>query len=130
DQEPDATASSKALPNVSLNAFGGNRFAFVKRAIAIVLSQRIDLLLLGHVNYAPLGMILKRLRPALRFGVMVHGVEVWSKLPLIKRWALQHADFVTSVSEYTQAKMIEVNGVSPERVRILPDTIDWKDCAK
>src|SRR5690348_5392995 len=76
DQEADATANSKALLNVSLDAFGGNRLAFVRRAIRIVLTQRIDLLLLGHVNYAPLGMILKRLRPGLRCGVMVHGIEV------------------------------------------------------
>ena len=125
DQEPDVTANSRALPNVSLQASGGNRFAFVRRVIGILLSQPIDLLVLGHVNYAPLGMILKRLRPGLRYGVMVHGIEVWSRLPPMKRWALQRADFVSSVSEYTKRKMIEVNGVRPERIRILPDTIDW-----
>lgn len=58
---------------------------------------------------------------------MVHGVEVWKRLPAIKRRALQHADFVTSVSEFTKAKLVELNGVKPERIRILPNTIEWKD---
>src|SRR5437016_4223147 len=63
---------SASLSNLSFEAFGRNRFALARRAIAIALRRRIDLLLIGHVNYAPLGLALKFLQPSLRYGVMVH----------------------------------------------------------
>jgi phosphatidylinositol alpha-1,6-mannosyltransferase len=127
DDKAEAGPRAGALPRVSVEVFGGNRLEFVGRAIAIALRQRIDLLLIGHVNYAPLGMLLKRLRPSLRYGVMVHGVEVWKRLPTIKRRAIQHADLVTSVSEFTKAKLVDLNVVKPERIWILPNTIEWGD---
>jgi glycosyltransferase involved in cell wall biosynthesis len=128
----DATLTPNPLPLGegrervrSMEAFGGDNAAFVRRVLATALRERIDLALIGHVNYAPLGMMLKRLQPAMRWGVIVYGVEVWSRLPWMKRRALQAADFVASISEYTKAKMVDVNGVRAERVHILTNTIEW-----
>jgi phosphatidylinositol alpha-1,6-mannosyltransferase len=81
--------------------------------------------LIGHVNYAPMGLLLKRLRPNLRYGVMVHGVEAWSQLPRIRRRAVRNADFVMSVSDYTKRQVVEANGVNPEKVYLLPNTLAW-----
>jgi phosphatidylinositol alpha-1,6-mannosyltransferase len=125
DTESEAREAVHTFPGLHIEAFGGNRAAFVRRAISIALRGRIDLLLVGHINYAPLALVLKRLRPSMRFGVMVHGVEVWKRLPITKRRALQRADFITAVSEYTKAKVVELNEVPPERVHILPNTIEW-----
>lgn len=125
DRAAAITRAEASLANLSLEAFGGNRVALARRAIAIAFREQVDLLLVGHINYAPLGMVLRALQPSLRYGVIVHGVEVWTRLTLLKRWALQRADFVMAVSEFTKAKVVEFNGVEQGRIRIVPNTIEW-----
>lgn len=123
DHVTDVEAHVRELPNLRLEAYAGNRAAFVRRILSLALSQRIDLALIGHVNHAPLGLLLRRLQPALRYGVIVHGVDVWSRLPLLRRRALRQANFVLSVSEYTKQRAIEVNGAIAERFHLLPNTL-------
>ncbi|HVS82078.1 MAG TPA: glycosyltransferase family 4 protein [Pyrinomonadaceae bacterium] len=125
DRRTDLAAAAKDFPNLTLESFGGHRMSFVRRVVATALRERIDLALIGHVNHAPLGLLLKRLRPDLRYGVVVHGVEAWSPLPRIKRRALRNADFVMSVSEYTKRQVVDANGVNPEQVYVLPNTLAW-----
>lgn len=126
DRRTDLAAAAKEFSSLTLESFDGHRSSFVRRVVATALRERIDLALIGHVNYAPMGLLLKRLRPNLRYGVMVHGVEAWSRLPRIRRRALRNADFVMSVSDYTKRQVVEVNGVNPERVYLLPNTLAWK----
>lgn len=125
DRGSDLDAAAKQFPNLSLTAFDGNRLAFVRRVMATVLRRGVDLALIGHVNYAPLALMLKQLRPEFRYGVMVHGVEVWSQLSRIKRAALRGADFVVSVSDYTRRQVCELSGVDRDRVYLLPNTVAW-----
>ncbi len=127
DRRTDLASAAREFPNLTLESFDGRRSAFVRRIVTTALRERIDLALIGHVNYAPLGLLLKRLRPNLRYGVVVHGVEAWSRLSRIKRRALRAADFLTSVSEFTKRQVVEVNGVNPERVFVLPNTLAWDD---
>ena len=51
--------------------------------------------------------------------VMAHGMEVWQPLPLFRRRALQRADLVLAPSRDTVQKLIDVQGVAPEKVRRL-----------
>lgn len=53
-----------------------------------------------------------------------HGIEVWSRLPFFKRLGLGQAERVLAVSRFTARRLTSVNGVSPERVRIFPNTVD------
>ncbi len=125
DRQSDIAPSAGHFPNLTLEAFAGNRVTFVRRVLATALRKRIDLALIGHVNHAPLGIALKRIQPGLRYGVITYGVDVWSRLSGIKRLALQRADFVASISEYTRNQIVEVQGVPRDRVHVLPKTIDW-----
>lgn len=125
DRRADVAAAAEQFPNLSLEAFDGRRLAFIRRVMATALRRRVDLALIGHVNYAPLGLMLKRLRPEFRYGVMVHGVEVWSRLSRMKRAALRGADFVMSVSDYTRRQVVELSGVDRDRVYLLPNTLTW-----
>jgi phosphatidylinositol alpha-1,6-mannosyltransferase len=126
DRRADLEVAAKAFPNLTLESFDGRRSGFVRRVVATALRERVELALVGHVNYAPMGLLLKRLRPNLRYGVMVHGVEAWSRLPRMRRRALRNADFVMSVSDYTKRQVVEANGVHPERVFLLPNTLGWE----
>jgi phosphatidylinositol alpha-1,6-mannosyltransferase len=130
DTPCDLDSHQSEFPNLTFSAFSRRRSAFILQVVRLILTRKIDLLLIGHVNYAPLGLLLRLLRPSLRYGVMVHGVDVWSQLSPIKRRALEKADFVSSVSEYTKKKVVSVNGVDAERVYILPNALEWQECAE
>jgi phosphatidylinositol alpha-1,6-mannosyltransferase len=125
DRTEDIQPHAASLSHLSFEGFAGGRAAFATRAFRVGLRPGIDLTLIGHINYAPIGLAMKKVKPGFHYGVMVHGVEVWSRLPALKRRALQQADFITSVSEYTKQQVVEVNGVDPERVYVLPNTIEW-----
>jgi len=127
DRRSEVAVAAKLFSHLTLESFGGNRFSFVRRVAATALKDRPELALIGHVNYAPLGLMLKRLRPHLRYGVMVHGVEAWSRLPRIKQRALRAADFVMSVSDYTRERIVAASGINPERVYLLPNALAWED---
>jgi glycosyltransferase involved in cell wall biosynthesis len=75
---------------------------------------RRPLLVLGHVNLAPLSLGLGR------YGVIAHGTEVWTPLPPLRRWALRRATAVGCVSEHTAGRVQQVQGVAAARcVRLI-----------
>src|SRR5438445_11629776 len=125
DQMMDVARAAAGLPNLNLESFAGRRRQFVQRVLGAAIRDRIDLSLIGHVNYAPLGLLMKRIQPALRYGVMAHGVEVWPPLKGMKRRALQQADFVIYVSANKKERLCGAYGVQQARVYILPDSIVW-----
>jgi phosphatidyl-myo-inositol dimannoside synthase len=116
-----------ALSNLRLEAFDRNRVGFTRRALGLAISSRIDMLLIGHVNYAPLGLLLKRIQPNLRYGVMMYGVDVWARLSRTRQHALQLADFAISISKYTKELSIVVNMVPADRVHLLPNALEWSE---
>ncbi|HEX8149715.1 MAG TPA: glycosyltransferase family 4 protein [Pyrinomonadaceae bacterium] len=115
------------LSGLQLEAYARNRTAFVRRVVGLAASQRIDLALIGHVNYAPLGLLLRRLQPQLRYGVMMYGIDVWTPLSKLRRQALRRADFAVSISEYTKRMAVEANGIEAGRVRLLPNALEWDE---
>ena len=73
-----------------------------------------------HPNLAVASSWMQRMCPRLRTVVMAHGVEVWKPLALQRRRALLRANVVLAPSRDTAQKLIEVQGVSPEKIRRLP----------
>jgi len=59
-----------------------------------------------------------------RLWLQLHGVEAWHKPSNLIRWGAEQADWVTSVSRYTRRKFLEWANVAPEKVRVLPNTVD------
>lgn len=129
DRRNDLALGARELSNLSMESFDGRRSMFVRRVLATALRQRIDLALIGHVNYAPLGLLLKRLQPKMRWGVIAYGTEVWSSLSRVRRRALCSADFVISISEYTKARLVRVQRVRAERIYIPPNSVAWTEPA-
>lgn len=81
-----------------------------------------DVIFCGHIYMAPVAALLARVFK-LRFWLQIHGIEAWSVPPIPLRWAAQEADLVTSVSRYTRRKFLSWANLSPERIRVLPNTI-------
>src|SRR5206468_3878452 len=114
-------------PNLGLQAFDQNRAALTWRFVKLALTHKFDLALIGHVNYAPLGLMLKRIQPQLRYGVMLYGIEAWQQLPRLRRHALQKADFLISISDYTKQRAVEANSLDADRVYLLPNALEWDE---
>lgn len=74
---------------------GGERGRCAAAVLAELPRQRV--LVFGHVNLAPLGLVWPR------YGVIAHGTEVWTRLPRLRRLALLRATAVGCVSEHTAA---------------------------
>ncbi|MEA2173648.1 MAG: phosphatidyl-myo-inositol dimannoside synthase [Blastocatellia bacterium] len=127
DKPAEVEPRRDALPHLSLEGHGGNRKSLITSAIGHALRQPLDLALIGHVNYAPLGLALKRLQPALRYGVIIYGIDVWRRLSWIHRRALRDADFIISISEYTKRRAVDFNGQLNGRAYLLPNALEWDD---
>jgi glycosyltransferase involved in cell wall biosynthesis len=85
---------------------------------------RIELLYLGHVNLAPIGLLLRLVRPRLQYCVVAHGVEVWEPLPLFRRVGLQRAQRVMAVSTFTAAAMVKAQKLDRRRVFVLSPALE------
>jgi glycosyltransferase involved in cell wall biosynthesis len=77
------------------------------------------LVLFTHVHLARLAGLVRLAARRARIGVLGHGVEVWKKLGVQIAYGLRLADAVVAPSEFTRAKLIEVNGVRPERSTVI-----------
>lgn len=125
DRPADVANGARDLKNVSFEAFSGNRGALGWRTLGLALHQPVDLALIGHVNYAPFGLMIKRLQPDARYGVILYGIDAWKRLPPLKRRALQRADFLIAISETTKKRAVAANELDEGRVCILPNALAW-----
>ena len=83
----------------------------------------IDVVFCGHVFMAPLALVLSRLLGA-RFWLQAHGTEIWrDRRPVVRR-AIEAADQVTTVSRGTRKLLLAWAALAPERVRVLPNTVN------
>jgi phosphatidyl-myo-inositol dimannoside synthase len=77
----------------------------------------IGLVLAAHPNLALPALWIHQSRPHLKVVVMSHGIEVWKPLPILQRRALAKADVVLAPSKDTAIKLVDVQGVAPDKVR-------------
>lgn len=109
---------------VTQDSVRGGRVAYAMRAIArAATGARYDVVLCGHLHLAPLAELAARLRRA-PLWVQVYGIEAWQKPGRMRYGAMRRADLVTAISRFTRARFLEWAGAVPERVRILPCTVD------
>jgi glycosyltransferase involved in cell wall biosynthesis len=111
---------------------GGKEFVFTGcdrskarfTATAIRAARRHGkVVLAGHANLGPVAQAMKIAAPRLRTIICTHGVEVWERLPAVRRLALQWANVVLSPSADT-ANHVAEQRVRRERTRVLPWALD------
>ena len=76
-----------------------------------------------HANYAKALAIAKRLFK-IRYWIVAHGLEVWNVEPGQLQAALQQADGIAAVSQYTRQRLMQEQGIPAHRIRILVNTFD------
>jgi glycosyltransferase involved in cell wall biosynthesis len=87
---------------------------------ALLALKKPSIVIAAHPNLAPPARWMKRISRAMKTIVLCHGVDVWERLPPSRREALVRADLVLAPSTHTADKLVNVQGVSAERIRVLP----------
>jgi phosphatidylinositol alpha-1,6-mannosyltransferase len=102
--------------------FGKLRFSLVSLWTAWRF-RPVDVVFCGHVFMAPLAVLLARLLGA-RYWLQAHGTDIWNDRRSSVRRAIEAADQVTTVSRGTRQRLLGWVDLAPERVRVLPNTVD------
>jgi len=118
----DDSVSEQYYDAARYKGFGKNKISFVLGSLAK--AGKYDVIFLGHVNLASVGIVIKRLYPSKKVILITHGIEVWTQLTGIKKKILDVADRVMSVSSFTKNKLKEVQGINGNKVTVFPNTID------
>ena len=95
---------------------------------ALLLARRkgpFDVVFCGHAYMAPIAWAVARLSRA-RYWLQTHGAEIWKTRPDRLRRAIEAADLVTTVSRGTRHSLLGWVDLPPDRVRVLPDTVQDK----
>lgn len=82
----------------------------------------VDVVFCGHVFMAPLAVMIARLFGA-RCWLQAHGTDIWKDRRASVRRLIERADLVTTVSRETRRILLGWADLSPERARVLPDTV-------
>jgi glycosyltransferase involved in cell wall biosynthesis len=96
---------------------------FATKIIILAILQRPTVVISTHVNYATACYILKVLTGT-PYWVVAHGLEVWEIEKNFIKLALQKADKIISVSNYTRQRLLENKNIYSEKIFVLPNTFD------
>ena len=96
---------------------------FAAKLLWAGIRERPDLIIASHVNFLPAARLLKQWCGTRYIGV-AHGIEVWGAIRASVRSALHEADAIWAVSRYTRDRLRTDQGISVERLAVLPNTFD------
>ena len=109
--------------SIPLRGFGRAKFRFVSAGMKRAYQLRgtgTGVIFAAHPHLAVPAALIRRFAPNLKIIVVAHGIEVWTALSPLRRRALLRADMVLAPSRFTARKLSEIQGVSPEKTRVLP----------
>lgn len=119
----DSVTDEKYFPRLRFKGYNGNRLFFTLRTFFAI--WKYDIVILGHINLAIIGYLIKRIKPSVKLVVVAHGIEVWKTHKGHKLKVLQQADTILSVSNYTKDRILAHNpSVMADKIRIFPNTVD------
>lgn len=105
DRDPLGLAD---LSGCRVFAGGGSRLRTGLTVLRLLRRETWDLVILGHLNLAPLMLTVRRRRlPPLL--ALVHGLEAWRPLSRLRRRGVARADQIVYISEYTRNRCRIVN---------------------
>jgi phosphatidylinositol alpha-1,6-mannosyltransferase len=107
---------------VSASARG--KLAYIRVALRELLKRRFDIVISGHLNIAPLGLLLAKIVRA-RSAVIVHGIDAWKPhRNLLVRLCVPRFDRIVSVSRTTLDRLSQWARIDLGRTQILPNCVD------
>jgi phosphatidyl-myo-inositol dimannoside synthase len=110
----------------AVSGFSGDRGRFVLAIIREVIHHRYDRVLIGHVNFLVLSTMILALRRwhAPKAMLIAHGIEVWSGIGGVRRYAMGRVDRILCVSHYTRRRILEqAPALIADRLAIFPNAL-------
>ncbi|HRO41217.1 MAG TPA: asparagine synthase (glutamine-hydrolyzing) [Flavipsychrobacter sp.] len=118
----DHLADETYFPQDKYKGFQGKRLRFV--LYALMNAALKDTVIVGHLNLAPVGCLIKKFFPKTKLILITHGIEVWSPLEGQRKKMLEVSDLILSVSNFTKSKLIDIQGLPESKIKVFPNTID------
>lgn len=81
-------------------------------------------IIFGHINLAPLALIIKKIKPSSKYILIAHGIDVWNDLNSKQQKMLSIVDEIWAVSSYTKKRLVEDKGVEEGKIKVFHNTID------
>jgi phosphatidylinositol alpha-1,6-mannosyltransferase len=126
NDSPASIARRAKQDSHSVAGFGGNRQRFALAVLLEVMRNRYDRVLIGHINFLVLSMLILALRRwhVPRTMLITHGIEVWSGIGDMRRYALRRVDRILCVSHYTRRRILEqAPALIGDRLVIFPNAL-------
>ncbi len=122
---PASIAKHPERIHLSVVGFSGDRRRFALATAGALLRDHYDRVLIGHINLLTLAIAVLALRPFHRAPTMLtaHGIEVWSGVGRVRRYALTRTDCVLCVSHYTRQRLLEQAPALAGRLVIFPNAL-------
>lgn len=118
----DSKVNEKYYETDRYNAWSGSRLQFVLQSV--LHARKYDVVILGHINLALVGNLIKLLYPSKKLILITHGIDVWGALSGNKLKALKNVDHILAVSNFTKGKIEQVHGIVGKKITVFPNTID------
>ncbi len=117
-----------SLPNLTFRYFGAvpdvvKTPVFAASLVASAMGDRPDLILCGHLHFAPVALALRRLA-GIPYWVFVYGIDAWNVRNPLQRAALRHADRIISISGYTRDRLLTEQRLDLSQIVLLPCMVD------
>ncbi|MEO8377300.1 MAG: glycosyltransferase family 4 protein [Candidatus Sumerlaeota bacterium] len=123
-----------------IRGFGGSRKNFIKACFKHAKDTRIAFI--NHAFLAPIGIGMRLRNRALKYVAAVYGIEVWTRLSLIRRTGLRHASTVLTIAEFNRQHLRTTQGmIDGPSLEIIPppyestlssqavDEVEWTNLA-
>ena len=115
--------ASTTLPFTEQLPTRRGRLVYTAAAIKAALTRQVDIVFCGHLYMAPLAALIARTKRA-KLAIQMHGIEAWKRPTRLQRAAVEAADRVFCVSRYTRARVLGWAAIAPERVLVVPNTVE------
>ncbi len=100
-----------------------NRLFYTFKSLKLILSEGpFDVIFCGHLAHASLAAVLSKLTKT-PIWLQLHGIEAWTCPSRLYRWGVEQSDLVTVVSRYTKFRFSNWVNLSPEKIRVLSNTV-------
>lgn len=118
----DTAAHTRYYPQEQFSGYGKSKLRFMLGSLWQ--SRKFSTIVIGHINLAPLALLIKTLFPSKKVILILHGVEVMEPVGGMKRKALHRADQLLAVSRFTKENLVHIQGIPEQKIRIFNNTID------
>lgn len=118
----DEAANPKYIDASLFNGYAGQRLKGFYEAVRRGIQQK--LVILSHINLAPIGLLIKLLSPRTKLVLWTHGIEVWRPIDYIKKTFLKKVDEIVAVSSFTANSLKEWHGLDLKKVKVIPNALD------